>query len=81
MNKTFDCVLCGKTSQGFGNNALPVAQGRCCDRCDHLVVLPARLSAHSGEPPEHFKDWAEEIHALSKFYKAINKSCKNGNNQ
>jgi hypothetical protein len=26
-----------------GNNAQPVNDGRCCDRCDWLVVIPARL--------------------------------------
>ena len=28
------CCLCGKTYQGFGNNAWPLANGRCCDECN-----------------------------------------------
>ena len=27
-----------------GNNANPVADGRCCDTCDCLIVLPARMT-------------------------------------
>ena len=27
-----------------GNNAQPVADGRCCDKCDMGVVIPTRLS-------------------------------------
>lgn len=26
-----------------GNNALPINNGRCCDRCNAIVVIPARL--------------------------------------
>lgn len=26
-----------------GNNAAPVNDGRCCDRCNDNVVIPARL--------------------------------------
>lgn len=40
-----NCVICGKTIVGFGNNALPVAQGKCCDKCNQEVVIPARLEA------------------------------------
>jgi hypothetical protein len=27
----------------YGNNPDPVATGRCCDTCDCLIVLPARM--------------------------------------
>jgi len=45
------CVICGKeiepTWYGYsgGCNAEPVAEGRCCERCDQTVVMPARLKA------------------------------------
>jgi hypothetical protein len=26
-----------------GNNALPVMDGRCCDICNDLIVMPVRL--------------------------------------
>jgi hypothetical protein len=57
MKSTFICCLCGKTSAGFGttaetigNNAMPVADGRCCDWCDSTVVLPARGARVHREP-------------------------------
>jgi len=48
------CVICkgsiepDKTPDGQiywegGNNAEPVADGRCCNKCDNTVVLPARF--------------------------------------
>ena len=42
------CTICGgiirpKGSWLDGNNAEPVARGRCCDDCNLLVVVPARL--------------------------------------
>jgi len=38
------CVLCGERIVGYGNNAAPLASGKCCDRCNGERVLPARLS-------------------------------------
>lgn len=26
-----------------GNNAAPINMGRCCNRCDNSVVIPARI--------------------------------------
>ena len=37
------CVICGKEIEGYGNNAAPVKDGRCCDDCHYNVVVPARL--------------------------------------
>ena len=49
-----DCVLCGMevhehvqpsgTVWGNGHNAQPLAEGRCCDSCNRLVIA-ARLGA------------------------------------
>jgi hypothetical protein len=33
------CVLCGKNYSGLGNNAMPVAAGRCCDKCNINVIM------------------------------------------
>jgi hypothetical protein len=30
---------------GFGNNAYPVNDGRCCDDCNSTTVIPARIRA------------------------------------
>jgi hypothetical protein len=75
------CAICGKPYQGFGCNAMPVANGQCCDKCDNLIVLPTRLAAATGQPVEHFLDWAKEMFAMSKFYKSIHKPQQNGNGQ
>ena len=51
------CVICkgsiepDKTPDGQiywegGNNAEPVAEGRCCNLCKDTVVFPARLKRH-----------------------------------
>ena len=39
------CVICGVTFTGFGNNPDPVkVKGRCCDDCNEMKVIPARLA-------------------------------------
>lgn len=37
------CPICGKEYEGFGNNALPVYDGICCDECNERFVIPTRL--------------------------------------
>lgn len=37
------CVLCHETFTGEGNNAAPLAEGLCCDRCNMTRVVPARV--------------------------------------
>ena len=37
------CCICGEEYDGFGNNAEPTAEGRCCDECN-IVVLLDRVS-------------------------------------
>ena len=42
------CCLCNKPipeKHGWklGNNAEPVAEGRCCDPCDNEIVIPYRI--------------------------------------
>jgi hypothetical protein len=37
------CCLCGDTIMGYGNNAEPVKRGRCCDDCNDMKIIPARL--------------------------------------
>ena len=37
------CSICGDRYQGFGNNAKPVNEGRCCDTCNFTQVVPMRL--------------------------------------
>ena len=35
------CSICGEAIVGFGNDAWPVNDDRCCDRCNAGRVTPA----------------------------------------
>lgn len=37
------CVICKEPYEGYGNNAYPVKDGICCDDCNLIKVIPARL--------------------------------------
>lgn len=37
------CSICQEDFTEFGNNAYPINDGRCCDDCNALVVIPARI--------------------------------------
>lgn len=43
MSDIKSCCLCHKLIIGYGNNAEPVKSGRCCDKCNVNIVIPARL--------------------------------------
>lgn len=49
------CCICGKEFVGWGNNPYPVNKdedARCCDECNGMYVIPARLEAlaqHTGK--------------------------------
>ncbi len=52
------CVLCNKQIVGFGNNAAPLANGKCCDECNTRVMLariadrdPSRLVRQTNRAP------------------------------
>ena len=38
------CSICNEDFEGFGNNAEPINDGRCCDFCNMAVVIPTRLN-------------------------------------
>ncbi|MCI9015927.1 MAG: hypothetical protein HFJ53_02005 [Clostridia bacterium] len=40
------CSICGKHYEGYGNNAQPVNDGRCCDYCNSTIVIPRRIQDH-----------------------------------
>jgi DNA-directed RNA polymerase subunit RPC12/RpoP len=44
MKTTSICSICKDTYDGWGNNAYPVNDGRCCDKCNMKVVVPARIA-------------------------------------
>jgi hypothetical protein len=37
------CSLCDDYYTGMGHNAEPLSKGRCCNSCNYLLVIPARL--------------------------------------
>lgn len=45
----FYCCICHRhITDEYGNNPFPVFKaGECCDCCNHLIVMPARI--------KHFK--------------------------
>lgn len=42
------CSLCDLLFVGHGHNPAPLGEGRCCDPCNAMKVLPAR-----------WKEWAK----------------------
>lgn len=38
-NEVHICSICGTDYVGFGNNADPVNDGRCCDSCNDVVIM------------------------------------------
>ena len=41
------CDICGNYCSGYGNNAYPVKDGKCCDWCNNMIVIRVRM----GLPP------------------------------
>jgi hypothetical protein len=47
-NKDAYCSICGGPNErwntrGYGNDAMPINDGRCCNQCNDMVVTPARF--------------------------------------
>ena len=43
-NEVKKCCICGAKFIGWGNNPWPVKdEGECCDYCNDMKVIPARL--------------------------------------
>ena len=40
------CSICGQKYEGYGNNAQPVNDGNCCDKCNATIVIPRRFQDH-----------------------------------
>ena len=56
MEPTANCCICNNSVEektddngviywNQGENAMPVAEGRCCEKCNWDFVIPARLEA------------------------------------
>lgn len=42
------CSICGKRYKEYGNNAMPINDGQCCDKCNSTIVVPKRLEIAFG---------------------------------
>jgi hypothetical protein len=58
-NQISKCILCGDDYRGWGNNPEPVASfddGQCCNVCNAMRVIPARIQAAGDEQPSMDED-------------------------
>lgn len=55
------CSICGREFEGPGNNAYPVNDGTCCDRCNVDVVLPARINRLTDFDADGLKDRCADL--------------------
>lgn len=67
MDDKHICSICGKEFEGFGNNAEPVNDGICCDKCNMEVVIPRRLADLNKKEPVDVKQKVKDF--LNEFYK------------
>lgn len=37
------CSICKDEIKGHGNNAQPINNGKCCDKCNITKVIPERI--------------------------------------
>ena len=43
-----ECSICGQEhNDPYGHNAEPIFKGTCCDECNMIFVIPARLEGMS----------------------------------
>lgn len=51
------CCICGTPIGYYGNNADPVCDGRCCDKCNDSIVIPYRIYlAYGGTKLDSIED-------------------------
>lgn len=70
-NKQKTCSICQNKYDGFGNNAWPVNDGRCCDHCNWQVVVPARIAQLYGGKGEAVKEVAKKFGIPVKVVKGV----------
>ena len=42
-SKELKCSICLMEYTGYGHNATPINEGRCCEQCNSSNVIPARV--------------------------------------
>lgn len=48
------CSICQNGFSEWGNNAQPINDGRCCDKCNNTVVIPARIIRYARSTDKTF---------------------------
>jgi len=54
------CVICKDQFSGYGHNAMPAAEGRCCTSCNDVVVIPTRIRKFLVTKPRNQPEKKEE---------------------
>lgn len=50
------CVICGGLFIGWGNNPYPLYKnGRCCDVCNSVYVIPTRIALLGASSEEEYE--------------------------
>jgi hypothetical protein len=72
------CVICGGPLGKYGNNAQPVAGGRCCDDCNVRKVIPARIKSIAHDKIDEDFDKKVKTNPVSwdDFYGVFQKNYK-----
>jgi hypothetical protein len=60
-----ECSICNASYTGHGHNAWPVSNGRCCDICNDMAVLPVRR-ARSDMARERLEALREAVKSIRK---------------
>ena len=65
-----NCTICKNEIIGYGNNAWPINDGQCCDKCNATHVIAIRLALMSVQHnPQEAKAMLEGEKALiAKLY-------------
>lgn len=69
------CSICGNpTEDRLGNNAYPVNEGRCCNGCNEVYVIPARMRIMTGvsTKEQEYQEPACDLRQQEKFLEELN---------
>lgn len=74
------CCICGEEYTGYGNNAEPYKEGRCCDKCNRKFVIPSRLNKLRSAKSESLKltESDNEKYVIIKPFTGNYYNAKNG---
>jgi hypothetical protein len=73
-----ECCMCGATYEGYGHNAQPIYDARCCDDCNALVIIGRLNLCEKGDDIyEHIHKTIEKFPSQKHFiWTALKKKVK-----